>query len=188
MIIYDFTPAPEQLPHFTITLQSAPSTITVKDPNNAVCVVRTMNSANTQYECFGTIFGTYTISVTISSTTSSKAVLVDCAGEYKIEYKDVSVGGSNVKHWFVNGGIDNWTELKTLGVSPATSGKVIFSNLDPSLGYEINYFSPDGEGTVKTSVAYTAVTKTIASGKMALEYTITGGTDGEDKFALRILK
>lgn len=78
---------------------------------------------------------------------------------------------------------DEYTALVT-----QANGKATFTNLDPSFGYDLYFYSPDSVVGNITVPQYTNISKTIAGGKMTLEYTISGGTDGTTQWALRVLK
>ena len=85
-----------------------------------------------------------------------------------------------------------FTSLQTQGVSPASSGTVVFSGLDPKYGYELFYYSPDNNvGYIENIPKYTNVRATIVSHNnqltLTLTYTISGGTDGLSQFALKQL-
>ena len=69
-------------------------------------------------------------------------------------------------------------------------GKATFDNLDPNYGYDLYYDDQGATGNVTVpswAGTYTKTTGTNA-GTIKLAYDITGGTDGTDKWALRVLK
>lgn len=73
------------------------------------------------------------------------------------------------------------------------NNSVVFDNLNPDYGYKI-CFDDEGATGVLTVPTWTGVTKatgtnsTVDNPLIKLTYTISGGTNGTSKFALRILK
>ena len=86
-----------------------------------------------------------------------------------------------------------FTNLVTQGVSPAVSGTVIFTDLDPNYAYELYYYSPDSQYNSLSIPKWTYVTKelvynsTLGRNTMNLTYGISGGTDGSSQFVLKQL-
>ncbi len=74
-----------------------------------------------------------------------------------------------------------------------TNDSVVFDNLNPDYGYEL-CFDDEGATGVLTVPTWTGVSKatgtnsTVDNPLIKLTYTISGGTNGTSKFALRILK
>lgn len=73
------------------------------------------------------------------------------------------------------------------------NGSVVFDDLNPDYGYEL-CFDDEGATGALTVPTWTGVTKatgtnsTVDNPLIKLTYTISGGTNGTSKFALRILK
>lgn len=73
------------------------------------------------------------------------------------------------------------------------NGSVVFDDLNPDYGYEL-CFDDEGATGALTVPTWTGVTKATGTNSTAgnplikLTYTISGGTNGSSKFALRILK
>ena len=70
------------------------------------------------------------------------------------------------------------------------NGKATFDNLDPSYGYDLFYDDQGATGSVTVPTWAGTYTKTNGTntGTIKLEYDITNGTDGTDKWTLRVLK
>ena len=70
-----------------------------------------------------------------------------------------------------------------------SNGTVVFDNLNPSYGYELCYDDQGATGNLSipkwTNVNKASGTNTST---IKLTYTISGGTDGSSRFALRIIK
>ena len=79
--------------------------------------------------------------------------------------------------------LDYYTDTQT-----QSNGQVVFDNLEPNVGYEINYVTTS---TGNLSIPkWTNINKTSGTNlnTIKLTYTISGGTDGSSKFRLRIMK
>ena len=80
--------------------------------------------------------------------------------------------------------LDSYTELVT-----QANGKAVFDNLNPNYGYEIEWDDSSASGDLSIP-KWTNVKKESGTnaGTIKYTYTISGGTDGTSKFALRIKK
>lgn len=187
------------LPHLNIILDCNNSdvssinsyTVTVTNPDGTSTTpvtYTTVSSTERLAECNVNSFGTYIIQINFNvslipsgsgSLTKTKAVEINSASECNIKY----MYGRNINSFVIDGTEDNWSEIVT-----QSNGMMMFTGLDPDLGYKLYVLSSNEDIGDLSIPKWTSINKTISSGQMTLTYTISGGTNGSTKGVLRILK